>query len=377
MRFRWSSWFFLVTALLVTVSLSPPATAPVRAAQAGSGSVTARVFVCREGLTMTTVLNATDRSALLADCAPASGPVIAPLLRDGEGGTPQPGDLFAEGVYLWNGIPFGSYALADPGFPASFPERLITNGGDEPEQDQEHVEVTINASVPNIERRFYYFQPLELPVGSVALTLYRCPTAIALSPTYCPLLIDPPDHHASLSPDLWEDGIIGVYRNGRAEWHGMPFGIYSIVYSGILEPGEGAAIPGLRCISPDRCAFWIGPRAPSANLALYIFPLPAGAPDSDGDGFTDPHERAGGTDLRDPSSPGPERGRSREDTDKDRLSDQDEAVYGTDPDNPDTDGDGVPDGEEIARGSDPLAAPRAGTPEATPAGAATPGPRGG
>jgi hypothetical protein len=31
----------------------------------------------------------------------------------------------------------------------------------------------------------------------------------------------------------------------------------------------------------------------------------------------------------------------------------DEAWYGTEPDNPDTDGDGIPDGEEVALGTDP------------------------
>jgi hypothetical protein len=37
------------------------------------------------------------------------------------------------------------------------------------------------------------------------------------------------------------------------------------------------------------------------------------------------------------------------------LSNQDEAVYGTDPENPDTDGDSVRDGDEIAQGTHPLA----------------------
>jgi hypothetical protein len=46
---------------------------------------------------------------------------------------------------------------------------------------------------------------------------------------------------------------------------------------------------------------------------------------------------------------------SRAGTDVDHLSDQDEAVYGTDPENPDTDGDSVPDGDEVAQGTSPLA----------------------
>ena len=43
-----------------------------------------------------------------------------------------------------------------------------------------------------------------------------------------------------------------------------------------------------------------------------------------------------------------------QDSDNDGLSDQDEAIYGTDPLNPDTDGDGYLDGEEVKAGTDPL-----------------------
>ncbi len=42
------------------------------------------------------------------------------------------------------------------------------------------------------------------------------------------------------------------------------------------------------------------------------------------------------------------------DSDGDGLKDWEEAVWGTDPQNPDTDGDGMPDGEEIKEGRDPL-----------------------
>ena len=44
------------------------------------------------------------------------------------------------------------------------------------------------------------------------------------------------------------------------------------------------------------------------------------------------------------------------DRDFDRLSDEDEAAAGTDPENPDTDGDGLTDGFEVTNGLDPLVA---------------------
>ena len=48
------------------------------------------------------------------------------------------------------------------------------------------------------------------------------------------------------------------------------------------------------------------------------------------------------------------------DTDKDGLSDWEEALWKTDPKNPDTDGDGTPDGEEITLGRNPLVPNTAG-----------------
>lgn len=41
------------------------------------------------------------------------------------------------------------------------------------------------------------------------------------------------------------------------------------------------------------------------------------------------------------------------DTDEDGLTDPEEILYNTDPNNPDSDGDGVSDGDEVAQGSDP------------------------
>ncbi|MGI6005068.1 MAG: hypothetical protein ACOX88_06620 [Christensenellales bacterium] len=65
-------------------------------------------------------------------------------------------------------------------------------------------------------------------------------------------------------------------------------------------------------------------------------------PDTDGDGLIDGEELALGTDPLDP------------DTDGDGLTDGEEVALGTDPLDPDTDGDGLTDGEEAALGTDPL-----------------------
>ena len=100
----------------------------------------------------------------------------------------------------------------------------------------------------------------------------------------------------------------------------------------------------------------------SGDKILLRVTVPAGAPDgpvvvtadgvpsngvffgidTDGDGLTDEEEGVLGTDPNNP------------DTDGDGLSDGDEVnVHGTDPLDPDSDGDGIDDGDEIANGLDP------------------------
>ncbi len=67
----------------------------------------------------------------------------------------------------------------------------------------------------------------------------------------------------------------------------------------------------------------------------------AGKLDSDGDGLSDFDELLAGSDPQNP------------DTDGDGLGDLDEQTYGTHPRNPDSDGDTYLDGDEVEEGSDP------------------------
>src|SRR5215203_2378484 len=174
----------LSVVLLVAAGLTSYAADPAQQAlgASDSGSITARVFICPDGLTLAAVQGAANSGSLLAGCAPSASPIVAPQLRALPGGTPQPGTVFAEGVYLWSGRPFGDYDFGGGNAPSGFGGRLITTGAGVAVTDQENGSVTIDAAVPHIERRFYYFGPDDLPQGSISLTLYRCPDANFLSP---------------------------------------------------------------------------------------------------------------------------------------------------------------------------------------------------
>jgi hypothetical protein len=106
-----------------------------------------------------------------------------------------------------------------------------------------------------------------------------------------------------------------------------------------FDPGVAANIAAgnlpFPLTSPD-----VGNVPPLPSLGTISFSFD---PDSDDDGLPDGQEIALGTDPFDP------------DTDDDGLTDGDEVeVYGTDPLDSDTDDDGLNDGDEIAAGTDPF-----------------------
>ncbi len=82
------------------------------------------------------------------------------------------------------------------------------------------------------------------------------------------------------------------------------------------------------------------------NLEEYIWDTDPNNPDTDGDGMPDGWEAKHNLDPTNPAD-------ANEDPDGDGLTNLEEHMYGTDPNNPDTDGDGYTDYEEIKAGSDP------------------------
>lgn len=77
-------------------------------------------------------------------------------------------------------------------------------------------------------------------------------------------------------------------------------------------------------------------------------------PDTDGDGLSDGEEVNGGSNPNDSCDPDPASANGTADCDNDGLTTDEENTAGTDPANPDTDGDGIDDGTEVDNGTSPI-----------------------
>jgi len=102
------------------------------------------------------------------------------------------------------------------------------------------------------------------------------------------------------------------------------------------QPQDEPALPDVNQPAAEPVA------EPAVNENVNVNQPPPPPPDTDRDGLTDDEEAMYGTDP------------NKIDTDNDDLTDRDEVkVFKTDPNNPDTDGDSYKDGEEIRNGYDP------------------------
>ncbi len=289
---------------------------------AGTGSVTARLYICPDTLSLVAVQHSSAAQFLLADCNPFQPGFSFPRLRTLPGGSPTAGSVFAPGVLLWNHLPFGKYDFGGGNAPSGFGGLIVTNGASIPVADQENAPVSIRASRPHIERRFYFFTPASADVGSMVLTLYHCPAATPLNTTACTLLDPPPIDVAGIFQPGWPEANLSGFVHGQASWYGIPYGEYTLGYGGLVDIGQMAAIPEIGCVSLSECQVNIGPTSAVAELELFVYPLPSGTGSADHDG--------------------------------DGLTNNQESLLGTNSLNPDTDGDGASDGAEFNAGANPL-----------------------
>ena len=115
--------------------------------------------------------------------------------------------------------------------------------------------------------------------------------------------------------------------------------------SGTWSPNPEGAGPGIYTytVTGSTCA------EDSATVTIRIAMV-----DTDGDTITDCDELIDGTDPLDDCDSIGGIPLPTSDCDNDELTEEEEALLGTEPTNPDTDGDGVIDGQEVNDGTDPL-----------------------
>lgn len=153
--FRRSAAFRLISSLIVALTCGTILEHETIAALA-TGSVTARVYVCPESVSLAAVKQATQ-SPLLAACKPFADGASFLRLRPASGGRAAPGQPVAPGVLYWPWLEFGSYVF--DGLDARFDlgELLFTTGDGIPVAEEDRATIAIPDAGVEIERRIYLF----------------------------------------------------------------------------------------------------------------------------------------------------------------------------------------------------------------------------
>jgi steroid delta-isomerase-like uncharacterized protein len=126
-----------------------------------TGSVTVRVFACPAE--MSQAAGQVDQAALLAGCAPLDTPETAPTLRTLPDGEPMPGGATAPGVYGWDGLAFGDYAIGGSGeMPADLSGLLVTDASGAPLQNPV---LRLDAMSRHVEYHYFYFLAEATPAA--------------------------------------------------------------------------------------------------------------------------------------------------------------------------------------------------------------------
>jgi Protein of unknown function (DUF3455) len=137
---------------------------PGAATAAGqTGSVTIRVFACPVQLSQSAGQEQPDQAALLAGCTSLDTPETAPTLRMLPDGEPMAGTATQPGVYGWDGLAFGDYAIGGSGeMPGNLSGLLVTDASGAPLQNPV---LRIDEMSRHVEHRYFYFLAEATPAA--------------------------------------------------------------------------------------------------------------------------------------------------------------------------------------------------------------------
>jgi hypothetical protein len=140
------------------------AATPGAATAAGqTGSVTIRVFTCPAQLSQTAGQGQPDEAALLAGCTSLDTPETAPTLSMLPDGEPMAGTATQPGVYGWDGLAFGDYAIGGSGeMPGNLSGLLVTDASGAPLQNPV---LRLDEMSRHAEYRYFYFLAEATPAA--------------------------------------------------------------------------------------------------------------------------------------------------------------------------------------------------------------------
>lgn len=128
-----------------------PSPTPAAATPEGTGSVTIEVFTCPAGMTPETLA--------VAVCGPAAGDFDVTLSGAALEAPLTLADAAAEGdVFVWSGLPFGDYLIAEAVLPAGY-ERYVLSAANAEGNAEAGYRVRLDAETPDLTVRIYNFAP--------------------------------------------------------------------------------------------------------------------------------------------------------------------------------------------------------------------------
>ena len=128
-----------------------------------TGSVTVRVYSCPAEMSQSTGQGQPDQAALLAGCTPLDAPETTPTLRALPDGEPMAGTATEPGVYNWEGLAFGDYAVGGSGeMPANLDGLRVTDASGAPLQNPA---LRLDEMSPHVEYDYFYFLAEATPAA--------------------------------------------------------------------------------------------------------------------------------------------------------------------------------------------------------------------
>jgi steroid delta-isomerase-like uncharacterized protein len=128
-----------------------------------TGSVTVRVYTCPAEMSQAAGQGQLDLAALVAGCTPLETPETAPTLRTIPDGEPMAGTSTEPGVYDWEGLVFGDYAVGGSGeMPADLSGLLVTDDSGAPLQNPA---LRLDEMSPHVEFHYFYFLAEATPAA--------------------------------------------------------------------------------------------------------------------------------------------------------------------------------------------------------------------